>query len=644
MGLESLKSVFGDINKNNLDRPKPTNQSAGQQDEAPVDALVESQTDWTIFNDLLTNTINTPLKASGDVIKIEPIDKKAFPSPMTILAEDDSVLFNPAIRSNTGKIKRKADLFQNLGINNKLGEGDLIRETLYNNNHTAVEKRENIKIRPPTGNWWDSTSNGVSGTVYTNRSGMGSLANLDIMNYSSNKLMNYRGLNRGEEPFIVNEIGSKYLSRGANRDIKPWAVFAEDVSRFWDWSTSPAGAASLVRENALAKIGIFDSTSFYLGKNPKEFAAEVGQKIKDTFIRFPSPNVGQSGFLAQGWGMNSRFDVDWNKRIDYSRKFTRFPKAGAAGLGAPENPLGGHKPFKNMGDFIKKIPGVKQVGSGINKLKDKIKNTHKHIVLRSDMRAAHGDATRLDVLRLKWNAAYKTQQAEHATKVLLETERRVGAGVGKIPNPSPFIAPHSGEYTTYKDKISLLDGNVQEDKDDEVAPAGEGDFYVKIKDLRTGIILYFRGYVTGITENVSPSWSPTSYIGRSEDVHIYQKAERDLSFNLKLYPANSTEMTTMYEKLSALTSLAYPNYLPESEGLVRMQPPLTELYMAHIGDRKQGQFGYIKSLSYTVDDTGDWDAQTNLPRLISVAISYQILNKQAPSATSGFYHGVTSTS
>ena len=76
MGLESLKSVFGDINKNNLDRPKPTNQSAGQQDEAPVDALVESQTDWTIFNDLLTNTINTPLKASGDVIKIEPIDKK----------------------------------------------------------------------------------------------------------------------------------------------------------------------------------------------------------------------------------------------------------------------------------------------------------------------------------------------------------------------------------------------------------------------------------------------------------------------------------------------------------------------------------------------------------------------------------------
>ena len=46
---------------------------------------------------------------------------------------------------------------------------------------------------------------------------------------------------------------------------------------------------------------------------------------------------------------------------------------------------------------------------------------------------------------------------------------------------------------------------------------------------------------------------------------------------------------------------------------------------------KKGQFGYIKSLSYTVNESGDWDAETRLPRLFDIAVSYQILSKKPPS-------------
>ena len=66
-----------------------------------------------------------------------------------------------------------------------------------------------------------------------------------------------------------------------------------------------------------------------------------------------------------------------------------------------------------------------------------------------------------------------------------------------------------------------------------------------------------------------------------------------------------------------------------------MRPPFTELYMAHIGTKKQGQFGYIKSLSYTVPEEGDWDALNKLPRLFDIAISYQILSKGVPSRKDG---------
>ena len=84
--------------------------------------------------------------------------------------------------------------------------------------------------------------------------------------------------------------------------------------------------------------------------------------------------------------------------------------------------------------------------------------------------------------------------------------------------------------------------------------------------------------------------------------------------------------------MDKLTSLAYPDYLPEksNSSLVRMKAPFTELYMAHIGTQQQGQFGFIKSISYTVNESGDWDANTRLPRLFDIAISYQILNKRPP--------------
>jgi len=191
------------------------------------------------------------------------------------------------------------------------------------------------------------------------------------------------------------------------------------------------------------------------------------------------------------------------------------------------------------------------------------------------------------------------------------------------------------------DKINLTPV-VSSKRDDLIAPDRTGDFYVRIKDLRDNKFIYFRGFVTGIVENVSPSFTPVNYIGRSEPVYVYERAERDLSFNLRVYPNNNTEFTIMYDKIDKLTSLAYPNYLSE-DGLTRMQPPFTELYMAHIGDRNTGQFGFIKSISYTVNESGDWDALTAKPRLFDIALSYQILSKKPPGLGDRFYSDRKST-
>ena len=223
------------------------------------------------------------------------------------------------------------------------------------------------------------------------------------------------------------------------------------------------------------------------------------------------------------------------------------------------------------------------------------------------------------------------------SRAFLELQEAVQVPV--IGRPTPFIdlAKGPGE-TNYIDLVSLQPVSTAE-VDDQIAPEKRGDFYVKIKDLRNGNIIYFRGYVTGITENVSPSFSSANYIGRSEPVYMYERAERDISFSLKVYPANFTEQKIMYDKMDKLTSLAYPEYAQDvdNDSLTRMKPPFTELYMAHIGKRDRGQFGFIKSISYTVNEQGDWDALRVLPRYFDMAISYQILSKKPPALGDNFY-------
>ena len=41
------------------------------------------------------------------------------------------------------------------------------------------------------------------------------------------------------------------------------------------------------------------------------------------------------------------------------------------------------------------------------------------------------------------------------------------------------------------------------------------------KDMRDGAFLFFRAYIEGLSENISPSYNSTQYIGRSEPVYTY---------------------------------------------------------------------------------------------------------------------------
>jgi len=208
----------------------------------------------------------------------------------------------------------------------------------------------------------------------------------------------------------------------------------------------------------------------------------------------------------------------------------------------------------------------------------------------------------------------------------------------------------------FEDTDKLNDWKTQEGKDVESVETGMPFYFI---DLRTNQLLAFRGYLEGLTENVAPAWNSEKYIGRSEPVYMYENAERDISFTLKLFATTEEELRLIYQKLNKLTSLAYPLYrfdveqattpgfnISDATGTtlasaakVRGVPPLTKFRLGELFGRSNKEVtGFIKSLSYSYPDQSPWETARGkrVPKHITAAITYQVIHNSVPS----YFHTV----
>jgi len=190
------------------------------------------------------------------------------------------------------------------------------------------------------------------------------------------------------------------------------------------------------------------------------------------------------------------------------------------------------------------------------------------------------------------------------------------------------------------------------------------------KDLRDNTYIFFRAYLEGLSENVMPSWASETYIGRSEPVYIYERAERDIAFTLKLFAQSKDELNMIYKKLNKLTSLCYPQYKEDDNFVVgkaangngqlislkktRMKPPLVQFRMGELfGNSTKGMLGFIKSISYTYPDESPWETKPvtvegkigergkvqygRVPKYIMASIGFQVIHEEVPNLDTEFY-------
>jgi len=221
--------------------------------------------------------------------------------------------------------------------------------------------------------------------------------------------------------------------------------------------------------------------------------------------------------------------------------------------------------------------------------------------------------------------------------------------IGDRVTLSTFIKGNSLSYTantyTNNNEGETIKGEASVDLESE-----EHGMPFYFKDMRDNSYTFFRAYLEGLTENISPSYTATNYIGRSEPVYTYERGEREINFTLKLFAHNNAELAAIYQKMNKLTSLCYPEYLKdvkssdESTQLVsygnRMVAPFTKFRLGEMfGSTNAELMGYIKSLNYSVDQASPWNTTKDfrVPRYVTATIGYQVIHSKAPNINTNFY-------
>ena len=390
---------------------------------------------------------------------------------------------------------------------------------------------------------------------------------------------NVNSPDRGTEPYMISPIGRKgrRLNRGGR--FTPKKRVKTDTQRLTKFLKSRQGIRFFVNQNlaTLPRIPVV--------KNEDGGLSRVRQRFK-TFYN-PLTTLAIQRLRLTGQSINTKIDrsgfgLFFDNKYTDSKKFNSISASVASFTEAADKLVTGAKETEN---FWKE-----KVGS----------------FLFGDPLVSTGDVATL------------TDLITHE-----QGEAEPSLDKAKFIKEAPTIG--EGGLITHKDEKDV--GTTSIDKD------GSLPFY--FKDLRDNTYVIFRAYLDGITENISPSWEPTNYVGRSEPVYSYQNTERDISFNLKLYAQNNPELKMIYQKMNRLTSMCYPQYAPDKNamittddteensstaektlGQIRMKPPLVRFRMGDLfvggGLDKNMMLGFIKSIKYTIPDEAVWETGKNL--------------------------------
>mgnify|MGYP001034773826 FL=1 len=246
-----------------------------------------------------------------------------------------------------------------------------------------------------------------------------------------------------------------------------------------------------------------------------------------------------------------------------------------------------------------------------------------------------------EILKGGTRPAYLDRLSQKDAKGDRDKKKKINLGIGTPGKPgvTPTVDPNpdnkfgvlkldgDNKYKTDQaDKINLIPYG-RDYKD------GEEDFIkFKFKDVYNKKFIVFRALLSGISDSITPDWAGERYIGRPDNVYVYQGTERAISFTFNLYPKTKQEFPVLMEKLNYLVGLCYPSYTPQN----RMISPFINLTL---GDMFVDTPGFLSSLTVDVDDMSTWEIEDGLqfPKYITCGCEFTYIGKYLPSTLGKHY-------
>ena len=154
----------------------------------------------------------------------------------------------------------------------------------------------------------------------------------------------------------------------------------------------------------------------------------------------------------------------------------------------------------------------------------------------------------------------------------------------------------------------------------------------RFRDVINNKYLVFRALLSGITDTVTPEYTPHEYIGRPDKLYTYKGVDREVSFSFKIYPKTKQELPVLVEKMNYLVGMCYPSYTDNE----RMIAPFIELTL---GDMFVDAPGLLNAVTVTVEDNTTWEIENGLqfPKHVSVQSTFKYIGKYAPVSLGKFY-------
>lgn len=143
-----------------------------------------------------------------------------------------------------------------------------------------------------------------------------------------------------------------------------------------------------------------------------------------------------------------------------------------------------------------------------------------------------------------------------------------------------------------------------------------------------GAPIHFRGTITNIQVNHSPSWGEHMDMGRADPKFMYNQYQSNISVDWYTIAAQSGEHKTWIQAINSLSEMTKPVY--------KSGAGFNGVYcFMSLGDII-GEHGLISNFSYSIDNETPWI--DNVPLYINCSLDFRVIQAKKPNYQSSKSH------